>query len=149
MYKKEVPKLYKDNFPTCKSLMKLHIIDIGDTTWTSNYTSYTTITGTLIAEELKERNEHNQEMLEIASVLTYSEYEDINNYGTTKLIWDTLAKIYGGDTNVKRSKAKSLRGKFDDIKMLGDETIAQYYVRVKDVANAIREAHGRIEAETI
>ena len=32
MYKKEVPKLNKENFPAWKSVMKLHIFGIGDTT---------------------------------------------------------------------------------------------------------------------
>ena len=30
MYKKEVPKLNKENFPTWKSLMKLHLGGLGD-----------------------------------------------------------------------------------------------------------------------
>ena len=57
-------------------------------------------------------------MLEIASTLTYSEYEDIKMCDTAKLMWDTLASIYGGDTHVLRAKAKILRGKFDDMKMI-------------------------------
>ena len=104
--------------------MKLHITIIWDTTWKSVETSYITIIGTLTIKELKARKEHNQEMLEIASALTYSKYEDIKNCGTAKLMWDTLATIYGGDTNVLRAKVESLRGKFDDMKMQEDETIA-------------------------
>ena len=30
MYKKEVPRLNKDNLPTQKSLMRLHLVGIGD-----------------------------------------------------------------------------------------------------------------------
>ena len=96
--------------------MKLHIIGIRDTTWTSVETSYITPTRTLSVEKLRTRKEHNQEMLEDASTLTYFEYEDIKNCGTTMLMWDTLATIYGGDTNVKRAKAKSLQDKFNDMK---------------------------------
>ena len=64
-------------------------------------------------------------------------------------MWDKLAKIYGGDTNVKRAKAESLRGKFDDMRMLESETIPQYCERVKDVVNAIRGANGVKEDETM
>ena len=53
-------------------------------------------------------------------------------------MWDTLAKIYGGDKNVKRSKVESLRGKFDDMRILESETIAQYCERIIGVINAIR-----------
>ena len=59
MYKKEVPKLNKENFPTWQSLMNLHIARIGDTTWTSIENRYIVLTGTLFAQELKEKREHN------------------------------------------------------------------------------------------
>ena len=62
---------------------------------------------------------------------------------------DKLATIYGGDTNVNRAKAKSLRGKFDDMRMLENENISQYCTRVKDVVNAIRGFARIIDDETI
>ena len=79
MYKKEVPKLNKENFPAWQSLMKLHISGIGDTTWSSVENGYVDPTETLTAKQLKERKEHNQAMLEIASTLSYSEYEDVKD----------------------------------------------------------------------
>ena len=109
MYKKEVPKLNKENFLTCKSLMKLHICRIWDTACSRVETAYVDPTRSLTTEELKARKEHNQAMLEIASALTYSEYEDIKNCIAKKLMWDTLITIYGGDKNVNRSKAENLR----------------------------------------
>ena len=53
-------------------------------------------------------------MLEIASALSYVEFDDIKGLENTKNMWDTLAAIYGGDTNVCRAKAESLKGKFDE-----------------------------------
>ena len=47
--------------------------------------------------------------------------EDIKYCATKKLMWDKLDTIYGGDTNVNRDKAESLRGKFDDMRMLDNE----------------------------
>ena len=32
-------------------------------------------------------------------------------------MWNKLKDIYGGDDNVKRAKAESLRGQFDQTKM--------------------------------
>ena len=77
MYKKKVPKLNKENFLAWKSLMKLHISRIGDTTWSSVENSYVDPTGTLTVEQLKARKEYNQAILEIASDFSYSEYKDI------------------------------------------------------------------------
>ena len=94
-------------------MIKLHITSIGDIAWISVETGYTIVTRSLTTKEFKARKEHNQAMLEISSTLTYSKYEDINNCAIVKLIWDTLATIYGGYTNVLRGKVESLRGKFD------------------------------------
>ena len=49
----------------------------------------------------------------------------------------------------KRAKSKSLRGKFDDMKMEEGENIAQYIARIKEVVSAIRGATGHIEDDTI
>ena len=46
-------------------------------------------------------------------------------------MWDVLYTIYGGDKNVLRAKAKSLRGKFDDMRMQEGENIAQYFSRIR------------------
>ena len=64
-------------------------------------------------------------------------------------MWEKLATIYGGDTNVNRAKAKNPRGKFDDMRMLESEIFSQYYIRVKDVVNAIRGANGTIDDENM
>ena len=84
-------------------------------------------------------------MLEIAYALSYSEYEDVKDCLNVKLMWDKLVTIYGGDTNFNKAKVESLRGKFDDMRMLDSETISQYCVIVKDVVNVIRGANGIID----
>ena len=76
-------------------------------------------------------------MLEIASALSYDKFDDIKGYDTIKKMWDALYTIYGGDKNILIAKAKSLRGKFDDMRMEEGENIAKYCSRVKDVVNAI------------
>ena len=69
MYKKEVPKLNKEKFPTWKNLMMLHISSIGDIAWSSVKNPHVDPTRTLTIEQLKARKEHNQAMLEIDFVL--------------------------------------------------------------------------------
>ena len=44
-----------------------------------------------------------------------------------------------------RERGKSLRGRFDDMKMTGGENISQYSNRIKEVVNAIRGEGGIIE----
>ena len=49
-------------------------------------------------------------MLEIAPTLSYVKFDDIKGYNSVNKMRDTLHTIYGGDKNVLRAKAKSLRG---------------------------------------
>ena len=83
-------------------------------------------------------------MLKIIFSLSYSESEDIKTCTTSKGMWDSLQKIYGGDENVLRAKEKSLRGKFDEMRMQEGETIVQYCAMIKHIVNAIREENGVI-----
>ena len=58
-------------------------------------------------------------------------FDNIKDSDSVKKMWDGLATIYGGDTYVLKVKAKSLRGKFDDMRMQEGENIAQYCSRIK------------------
>lgn len=77
-------------------------------------------------------------MLELAFSLSYLEFDDIKGCNYAKKMWDDIEMIYGGDKNIVRAKAKSLRGKFDDMRVQEGETIFQYCTRIKDIVNAIR-----------
>ena len=57
-------------------------------------------------------------------------------------MWDKLKTIYGSDENVLRAKLESLRGKFDEMRMMEGENTVQYYTRVKEVVNAIQAENG-------
>ena len=142
MSKREVPKLNKDNFVAWQSLMKLHLGSIDDYAHTSITADHVTPVGPLTADDMNKKKEHNQAMLEIASALSYAEYDDIKGRSTTHQMWKTLSDIYGGDDNVKRAKRESLRGKFDDMKMEKGENVAQYGARMKEVVSAIRSLGG-------
>ena len=88
-------------------------------------------------------------MLEITFVLSYTKFDDIKECDTSKKMWDAIEKIYGVDKNVIRAKYKSLRGKFDDMRMQEGENIIQYCAIVKEVVNAIRGETSKIEDETM
>ena len=60
-------------------------------------------------------------MIDIVSTLSYEEFDEIQDYKNTFEMWIKLKEIYGGDDNVKRAKAESLRGQFDQMKMREDE----------------------------
>ena len=87
--------------------MKLHLGSISDYAQTSISIDHITLAGPLTVEDLSKNKEHDQAMLEIASALSYVEYDDIKGCDTTHKMWETLSIIYGGDDDVKRAKRES------------------------------------------
>lgn len=65
-------------------------------------------------------------MIEIAFALNDAKFNDIKDSTTAKQLWEKLTLVYGGDDNVRRSKDKNLRGKYDDRRMKEGENVAQY-----------------------
>ena len=59
MSKGEVPKLNRDNFPTWKSLMRLHLGGIGDHAQTSIIVEHVDLVGVPIVEDMKKKKELN------------------------------------------------------------------------------------------
>ena len=106
MSKRDVPKLNRDNFAAWQSLMKLHLGSIGDYAKTLIIVDHVDLAGPLTTNDLSKQKEHNQAMLEIASALSYAEFDDIKGYDTTCKMWKVLSDIYGGDQNVQREEKK-------------------------------------------
>ena len=129
--------------------MKLHLGSIGDYAQASIKVDHVDPTGPITKEDLSRKKEHNQEMLEIVSALSYAEFDDIKGCKTTYKLWEILQTIYGGDKNVERAKSESLRGKFDDMRMEEGENIAQYVARIKEVVCDIKGATGHIDDDTV
>ena len=74
--------------------MKLHLGSIGDYAHTLITDDHVTPAGPLTADDMNKNKEHNQAMLEIASALSYAEYDDIKGCSTAHQMWKTLSNIY-------------------------------------------------------
>ena len=59
MSKREVPKLNRDNFPTWKSLMKIHIGGLGEHAQSIITTKHVDTIGVPTTEDMKKKKEHN------------------------------------------------------------------------------------------
>ena len=88
-------------------------------------------------------------MIDIASSLSYEEFDEIKDCKSANAMWKKLKEIYGGDDNVRRAKVESLRGQFDQMRMREDENIAKYVERVKASVSAIRASGGEIKEEIV
>ena len=93
--------------------MRLHLASIGDSGLTHLDAEYVTPSDTLSVGDLAEKKTHNTIMIDIASVLSYDEFDDVKDCKIAFEMWNKLKDIYGGDDNVRRAKSKSLRGQFN------------------------------------
>ena len=109
-YKREFPKLNGDNFSAWQGLMRLHLATINVSGCKYFVAEYKTLTGTLCVEDLAKKKSHNIMMIDIASALSYEEFDEVKDCKTAFAMWNKLKDIYGGDENVMRDKMESLRG---------------------------------------
>jgi len=149
MKRQDVPKLNKDNFASWKSRIRLHLSGIGNDVTQYLDTEYVLPTGPLTVDQLREKHEHYSMVIELSASLSDVEFEDVKDCKNAKTMWDKLKLVHGGDANVLRAKAESLRGKFDDLKMKEGENITQYNTRIKEVVNAIWGVGGVLEEDTV
>ena len=101
--------------------MRLHLASIGDSRCKYLDEEYTAPIGTLSIGDIVEKKNHNTMMIDIASGLSYEEFDEIKDCKNAFEMWKKLKEIYGGDDNVRRAKAESLRGQFDQMRMREDE----------------------------
>ena len=76
-YKREIPKLNRDNFVAWKELMRLHLATISDSSCKYLDTEYKTSTGTLSVEDIVENKNHNIMIIDIASAPSYVEFDEV------------------------------------------------------------------------
>ena len=78
-YKREIPKLNKDNFSAWQGLMRLHLATISDSSCKYLDAEYKTPTSTLSVEDLAEKKNHNIMIIDIASTLSYEEFDEVKD----------------------------------------------------------------------
>ncbi|XP_022961422.1 uncharacterized protein LOC111462003 [Cucurbita moschata] len=65
-------------------------------------------------------------------------FEQILNRKTSKIIWDSMKKKFGGNKRVKWSLLQTLRRDFEILEMKNEENIDDYFGRVMAVSNKMR-----------
>ena len=99
-YKREIPRLNRNNFSAWQGLMRLHLASIGDTGLKYLDTAYVEPSSTLSTNDISEKKTHNNMMIDIASALSYEEFDEIKDYTSASVMWKKLKEIYRGDDNV-------------------------------------------------
>ena len=74
--------------------MRLHLEGIGCHAQTSIKVEHVDLVGVPTIEDMKKKKEHTEAMLEIASTLSYVEFDDIKECDIAFKMWDALSTIY-------------------------------------------------------
>ena len=67
--------------------------------------------------------------------VTNKEFKKISSTETAKEAWTILQTTYEGTKTVKDSKFQRLITSFEEIKMEEDESLDEFYVKLKDIVN--------------
>lgn len=65
-------------------------------------------------------------------------FEQILDRKTSKIIWESMKKKFGGNERVKRSLLQTLRRDFEILAMKNDENVDDYFTRVMSISNKMR-----------
>jgi RNA-binding protein YhbY len=71
----------------------------------------------------------------LCQALSPSEFARILNSESAKEAWQILETTYEGTKLVKSAKLQMLISKFEEIKMLEDETFGEFYSKMSDLRN--------------
>ena len=78
-YRREIPKLNKDNFVALQELIRLHLTTIIDSSCKYLDEDYQTPTRTLSVGDIAKKKNHNIMMISIASTLSYAKFDEVKD----------------------------------------------------------------------
>jgi hypothetical protein len=81
----------------------------------------------------------------ILNGLAEADFVKLMHLETTKAMQDKLISNYEGNEKVKDAKIQTYRLKFEQLKMIEDETISKYFLRVEELVNAMKGIGKKIE----
>eukprot|EP00253_Pinus_taeda_P032782 PITA_32782 len=70
--------------------------------------------------------------------LSQSEFVKVMQFKSAKEIWDKIILSYEGDDHVKCAKLQNLRIRYETLKMHSNEIIANYFLRIDEIVNYMR-----------
>jgi hypothetical protein len=73
----------------------------------------------------------------LCQALSPSEFTRISNSESAKEAWEILETTYEGTKLVKSAKLQMLISRFEEIKMMEDETFGEFYSKMSDLRNSM------------
>ena len=85
--------------------------------------------------KIKVANFNNKALNALFSVVTNEEFKKISSIEIAKEVWTIIQTTYEGTKAVKDSKLQRLTTSFEEIKMKEDESLDEFYAKLKDIVN--------------
>jgi len=149
-YKKDSLKFDGTNFNLRKGRMKCHLRCMGVAYWTMVTTQYVPPQGgPKTQNEITDAENNLQTMEALLSSLSDSELSNVIDLPTAFEIWQKLELLHEGDKYVKSARLRSLKRKFENLKMREDENITTFMPRVNELVCGIRNVGGVLDEDEI
>jgi hypothetical protein len=85
----------------------------------------------------------------LCQALSSSEFARISNCESAKEAWQILETTYEGTKLVKSVKLQMLISRFEEIKMLENETFDEFYTRINDLRNSMVSLGKKVSVEKL
>jgi hypothetical protein len=90
-----------------------------------------------LANERNAQLSNDKALHALCQVLSPSKFTKISNCGTAQEAWQILETTYECTKLVKSVKHQMLISRFEEIKMMDDETFGEFYSKMKDLRNSM------------
>jgi hypothetical protein len=94
-------------------------------------------TGKITVIQTSARLSNDKALHALCQALSPSEFARISNCEIAKDAWQILETTYEGTKLVKSTKLQMLISKFEEIKMLEEETFREFYTKIRDLRNSM------------
>jgi RNA-binding protein YhbY len=90
-----------------------------------------------LVTEKNARLSNDKVLHDLCQALSLSEFARISTSESSKEAWQILETTYEGTKLVKSAKLQMLISRFEEIKMLEDETFGEFYSKMSDLTNSM------------
>jgi hypothetical protein len=132
-----VPALDDTNYGYWKAPMRFFLKSID--CWSIVETGLTKPEDTML-ELIPQKNarlSNDKALHALYQTLSPSEFAKISNYESAQEAWQILETTYEGTKLVKSAKLQMLISRFEEIKMLEEETFGEFYSKMSDLRNSM------------
>eukprot|EP00253_Pinus_taeda_P032497 PITA_32497 len=127
------------NFNYWKVRVTAYLQSLGTEVWNIVEIGYAFPSTTPTDADKKKKYETNAKAVStLLGCISQSEFMKVMHYKSAKEIWDKIVTSYEGYEQVKRAKLQTLRIQYETLKMYNDESVANYFLRVDEVFNCMK-----------